>query len=81
MPSLRRAAAVCAVLVLPLAGCTLDPYGTASASPSAATTSASTPAPTAPTKTASPVSETTQPVTDRRLLDGPHESHGDDDRR
>ncbi len=63
MPSLRRAAAVCAVLVLPLAGCTLDPYGTASGSPSVATTSASTPAPTEPTKTASPVSETTQPVT------------------
>jgi hypothetical protein len=65
MPSLRRAAACCAVLVLPLAGCTLDPYGTASASPSSPTASASSAsASTAPTRTASPVSETTTPVTE-----------------
>ena len=66
MASLRRVAAVVAVLMLPLgtAACTLDPYGTASSTGSSS--SGSSPSASGsgdqPTSTASPVSETTAPV-------------------
>lgn len=67
MASLRRVAAVVAVLMLPLgtAACTLDPYGTASSSPDSSTSGPSgdtTSSASRPSSTASPVSETTAPV-------------------